>query len=183
MGDILFSALKSSRCRIRPSGSRDGARWKVEPICPYVFLWAGLVQGCLRNHSGAVWALNLKENRRFYGFTDFRGKLARRGRGSRATRPRILVTLPPDSTQLNSTQLNSTQLNNHNTETEAGDWGVAPRADPAAVPPVSGALRPTGLQEPSTGHEQAHRASPRGLAQAEPRPNLAHAMTPSRQHE
>ena len=22
---------------------------KVEPIDPYVFLWAGLVQGCLRN--------------------------------------------------------------------------------------------------------------------------------------
>ena len=26
---------------------------EVEPIDPYVFIWAGLVQGCLRNHSGA----------------------------------------------------------------------------------------------------------------------------------
>ena len=47
-------------------GVRDGAGWrrreprghetvpgKVEPIDPYVLLWAGLVQGCLRKHSGA----------------------------------------------------------------------------------------------------------------------------------
>ena len=72
---------------------------------------------------------------------------------------------------------------NHHKRTEAGDQGVPPRADPAAVLPASGALRPTGLQEPSTGHEHAHRASPRGLAHAEPRRNLARAMTPSRQHE
>ena len=58
---------------------------KVEPIDPYVFLWAGLVQGCLRNHSGASGTWKLNENRRFYGFTDFRGKPARRGRGRRAS--------------------------------------------------------------------------------------------------
>jgi hypothetical protein len=27
---------------------------KVEPIGPFVFPWAGLDQGCLRNHSGAA---------------------------------------------------------------------------------------------------------------------------------
>ena len=46
---------------------------KVEPIGPYVFLWAaaGLEQGCLRNHSGAVWALKFEGKQailRIYGF-------------------------------------------------------------------------------------------------------------------
>ena len=33
---------------------------KVEPIGPYVFLWAGLDQGCLRNHSEAVRDLKIE---------------------------------------------------------------------------------------------------------------------------
>ena len=33
---------------------------KVEPIDPYVFLWAGLVQGCLRNHSGGIRDLKIE---------------------------------------------------------------------------------------------------------------------------
>ena len=44
---------------------------KVEPIGSYVFLWAGLVQGCLRNHSGAVRDLKIKGKQailRIYGF-------------------------------------------------------------------------------------------------------------------
>ena len=44
---------------------------QVEPIGPYVFLWAGLVQGCLRNHSGAARDLKLEGKQailRFYGF-------------------------------------------------------------------------------------------------------------------
>ena len=42
--------------RRRAQGSRESRRCpaKVEPIGSYVFLWAGLVQGCLRNHSGGV---------------------------------------------------------------------------------------------------------------------------------
>ena len=65
-------------------GSRDSDPAKVEPIGrPHVFLWAGLDQGSLRNHFGDVRdRKNWKENKRFYGFTDFRGKPARRGRGS-----------------------------------------------------------------------------------------------------
>ena len=35
-------------------GSRDSDPAKVEPIGPHVFLWAGLDQGSLRNHSGGV---------------------------------------------------------------------------------------------------------------------------------
>ena len=44
---------------------------KVEPIDPYVFLWAGLVQGCLRNHSGVVRDLKIEGKQailRIYGF-------------------------------------------------------------------------------------------------------------------
>ena len=58
-------------------------RWhpgKVEPIGPHVFLWTGLDQGCLRDHLRRARDLKMKENKRFYGFTDFRGKPARRGR-------------------------------------------------------------------------------------------------------
>ena len=43
---------------------------KVEPIGPYVFLWAGLDQGCLRNHSGAARDLKNKGKQailRIYG--------------------------------------------------------------------------------------------------------------------
>ena len=56
----------------------QGAPWvttrcsaKVEPIGPYVFLWAGLDQGCLRNHSGAARDLKIEGKQailRFYGF-------------------------------------------------------------------------------------------------------------------
>ena len=56
---------------------------KVETIGPYVFLWAGIDYGCLRNHSGAARRETLEGNRRFYTFTDFRGKPARNGRGRR----------------------------------------------------------------------------------------------------
>ena len=65
-------------------GVRDGARdgeaspgvtrrcpAKVEPIGPYVFLWAGLDQGCLRNHFEAARALNFEGKQavlRIYGF-------------------------------------------------------------------------------------------------------------------
>ena len=44
---------------------------KVEPIGPYVFLWAGLHQGCLRNLSGAVRDLKFEGKQailRIYGF-------------------------------------------------------------------------------------------------------------------
>ena len=55
------------------------------PIGPIVFLWAGLDQGCLRDHFRRVRDLKTKKNKRFYGFTDFRGKPEKRGRCSRAT--------------------------------------------------------------------------------------------------
>ena len=45
-------------------------------------------QGLIRAASGTTFGVpgtrNLKENKRFYGFTDFRGKPARRGRGRHA---------------------------------------------------------------------------------------------------
>ena len=44
---------------------------KVEPNGPYVFLWAGLDQGCLRNHSGGVRGLKIEGKQvilRIYGF-------------------------------------------------------------------------------------------------------------------
>jgi hypothetical protein len=47
-----------------------------------VFLWAGLDQGSLRNHSVGVRDRKIEgKHKRFYVFTDFRGKPARRGRG------------------------------------------------------------------------------------------------------
>ena len=57
----------------------------MEPIGPYVFLWAGLDQGCLRNHSGAARDLKIEGEKPIYGFTDFRGKWRRRGRGKTRT--------------------------------------------------------------------------------------------------
>ena len=66
-----------------PRGHTRRCPAKVEPIGPYVFPRAGLDQGCLRNHSGAARDPKIDENRRFYGFTDFRGKPAGRGRGRR----------------------------------------------------------------------------------------------------
>ena len=50
----------------------------------YMFLSTGLDQAVFRDWSGASGASKLKENERFYGFTDFRGKPEKRGRGSRA---------------------------------------------------------------------------------------------------
>jgi hypothetical protein len=45
-------------------------------------------QGSIRAASGTTQGVSgtgkLKENKRFYGFTDFRGKPARRGRGGHA---------------------------------------------------------------------------------------------------
>ena len=64
--------------RGEPMCVAQGAPWvttrcsaKVEPIGPYVFLWAGLDQGCLRNHSGAARDLKIEGKQailRFYGF-------------------------------------------------------------------------------------------------------------------
>ena len=50
-----------------------------------MFLWTGLDQGCVRDHFRRARDLKMKENQRFYGFTDFRGKPERRGRWSRGT--------------------------------------------------------------------------------------------------
>ena len=55
-----------------------------------MFLWTGLDQGCFRDHFRRARDLKMKENKRFYGFTDFRGKPERRGRGSH--RPTNQVT-------------------------------------------------------------------------------------------
>ena len=44
---------------------------KVEPFGPYVFLWAGFDQGCLRNHSGAARDPKFERKQavlRIYGF-------------------------------------------------------------------------------------------------------------------
>ena len=38
----------------KPRGVMRRCPAKVEPIGPHVFLWTGLDQGCLRNHSGAA---------------------------------------------------------------------------------------------------------------------------------
>ena len=55
-----------------------GAPWvttrcptKVEPNGPYVFLWAGIDYGCLRNHSGATRDVKFEGKQvilRIYGF-------------------------------------------------------------------------------------------------------------------
>ena len=50
-----------------------------------MFLWTGLDQGCLRDHFRRARDLKMKENKRIYGFTDFRGKPGRRGRGRHAS--------------------------------------------------------------------------------------------------
>jgi hypothetical protein len=52
-------------------GSRERHPAKMEPIGPHVFLWAGLDQGSLRNHSGGVWDRKIEEKQailRIYGF-------------------------------------------------------------------------------------------------------------------
>ena len=45
----------------------------------------------------------MKENKRFYGFTDFRGKLAGRGRDSRATANQVTGYRRTKSTVLETT--------------------------------------------------------------------------------
>ena len=62
-------------------GSRDSTpqRWSLlVPMCSYG-------QGSIREASGTTLGVSrtesLKENKRFYGFTDFRGEPARRGKG------------------------------------------------------------------------------------------------------
>ena len=71
-------------------GSRDSTpqRWSLlVPMCSYG-------QGSIREASGTTLGVlgteTLKGNKRFYGFTDFRGKPARRGRG----RPRARASIP-----------------------------------------------------------------------------------------
>ena len=54
-----------------------------------MFLWTGLDQGCLRDHFRRARDLKMKENKRFYGFTDFRGKPARRGRERHASENQV----------------------------------------------------------------------------------------------
>ena len=44
---------------------------KVEPVGPYVFLWAGLDEGCLRNHFGGARDVKCEGKQavlRIYGF-------------------------------------------------------------------------------------------------------------------
>ena len=50
-----------------------------------MFLSTGLDQAVFRDWSGASGASKLKENERFYGFTDLRGHLISWGRGRRGT--------------------------------------------------------------------------------------------------
>ena len=52
-------------------GSRERHPAKMEPIGPHVFLWAGLDQGSLRNHSGGVRDRKIEGKQailRIYGF-------------------------------------------------------------------------------------------------------------------
>ena len=71
--------------RRRAQGSRDGARrrWRLlVPMCSYAW---GSIRAASGTTLGPPGTRKLKENRRFYGFTDFRGMLAGRGRGRRAS--------------------------------------------------------------------------------------------------
>jgi hypothetical protein len=67
-------------------GSRERHPTKMEPIASPAMCSYG--EGSIRAASGTTQGVSgtgkLKENKRFYGFTDFRGKPARRGRGSHA---------------------------------------------------------------------------------------------------
>ena len=50
-------------------------------MVPMCFCGQGLIRAASGTTFGVPGSRNLKENKRFYGFTDFRGKPARRGRG------------------------------------------------------------------------------------------------------
>ena len=56
---------------------------------------AGPTQGSIRAASGTTLGVletsKMKENERFYGFTDFRGKPARRGRVGRASANQVVA--------------------------------------------------------------------------------------------
>ena len=60
-----------------------------DPEVLVVTFWGCFSHGAIREASGTTLGVsgtgNLKENKRFYGFTDFRGKPEKRGRGSRAS--------------------------------------------------------------------------------------------------
>ena len=43
---------------------------------------------------GVLWTSKMKENERFYGFTDFRGKPEKRGRGSHASVNQVTAGMP-----------------------------------------------------------------------------------------
>ena len=79
------------RRRARGRETATPQRWNLlVPMCSYG-------QGSIREASGTTLGVsgtgNLKENKRFYGFTDFRGKPAGRGRGSRASANQVTAGL------------------------------------------------------------------------------------------
>ena len=67
--------------RRRAQGSRDGARRRWSLLVPMCSQGRGSIRAASGITLGPPGTRNLKENRRFYGFTDFRGEPARRGRG------------------------------------------------------------------------------------------------------
>ena len=70
-----------------PAGGRQGVPdegHRMISLCvPMDRAWSGLPQATTL---GMLGTSKLKNNERFYGFTDFRGKTARRGRGTGKTR-------------------------------------------------------------------------------------------------
>ena len=64
-----------------PGGHRRRSSVDV-PMCSY---GQGLIRAASGTTLGVLGTSKMKENKRFYGFTDFRGKPEKRGRGRRAT--------------------------------------------------------------------------------------------------
>ena len=60
------------------------------PMCSYGW---GSIRACSGTTLGVLGTSKMKENERFYGFTDFRGPAAHRGRDSRATTNQVTAGL------------------------------------------------------------------------------------------
>ena len=79
--------------RRRAQGSRDGARRRWSLLVPMCSQGRGSIRAASGTTLGPPGTRNLKENRRFYGFTDFRGKPGRRGRGRHASANQVTAGL------------------------------------------------------------------------------------------
>ena len=75
----------------RRRGERDGGQQSC-PLCwPYECPQVSLSSGAAHSYFGAALSSKNKEKKRFYGFTDLRGKPAGRGRDGRASRNQLVA--------------------------------------------------------------------------------------------